>query len=86
MQQEKDSEQYVQEHCNSFRAGPVPDYGIKLFDNDRETKEQLGELLQHGDAGLAAELRRIGCGDTVIGGLTVDSVDRFVRRMREGRV
>ena len=31
------------------------------------------------------ELKRVGGGDPIVGSLVVDSVDKFVRRMREGR-
>lgn len=63
----------------------MPDYGIKLFNNDPGTRRQIGELLSTGDAEVANELKRVGGGDAIVGSLVVDSVDKFVRRMREGR-
>lgn len=36
--QAEDEVLYVQEHCTAFRATPVPDYGIKLFNNDPGTR------------------------------------------------
>ena len=83
--QAEDEVLYVQEHCAAFRAAPVPDYGIKLFNNDPGTRRQIGELLQTGDAEVENELKRVGGGDPIVGSLVVDSVDKFVRRMREGR-
>ena len=83
--QAEDEVLYVQEHCTAFRATPVPDYGIKLFNNDPGTRRQIGELLSTGDAEVANELKRVGGGDAIVGSLVVDSVDKFVRRMREGR-
>ncbi|CAL6056331.1 Conserved_hypothetical protein [Hexamita inflata] len=85
IQKEEDEIRYVQEHCEGFKAKPIPDYGIKLFNNDSSQKKKIGEMLENGDGEMARELKRVGGGDLVVGSLAVDSVDKFVKRIREAK-
>lgn len=85
--EEEENVRYTLEHCNKFRAKGVPQHVRERFlVNDKQERLMMATQLQNGDIETVKKLETIGGGNLVVGSSTVDSINKFVTRIRDGKV